>query len=110
MKDAPQAEMDAALVSEARDCQFDSDGEHQLIVLSHPRVWERKMMLTTLVKSWNDSWCFYTCLSDIDSEAVRLHVMWKMSGDPDYVIKLRAACNLSAKTPEDLNLHDWRFL
>ncbi len=110
MNRAPQAEEDAALVSEARDCRFESDGEHHLIVLSHPRVWERKMLLTSLLKDWDEYLCFFTNLDDIDSEAVKMHVLWKMSGDPNYVIKLKVKYNQFAKTFEQLNLYDWRFL
>mgnify|MGYP005858520865 CR=1 FL=1 len=106
----PQPNLDAALVSAAKNSQFDHDGGYHLIILSHPRTWERQMLITTFVPDWSKDICFYTAWDSIDTDFIKMHVLWKMTADPNYILHFKAKCNVNAETYEQLNIHSWRFI
>lgn len=85
-------------------------GDFKTVILTDPKVGNGKMLLVTSIPDWNADLSFFTDLDYIDSPNVRLHIMWKMSGDNGYVIQLKVQGNWAAKNYSDLGLHTWRFL
>lgn len=105
----PQAKLDPALIeAPKRDLDY-SSGFH-LIVLSHPRTWDGQMLMTTFIPDWSNDICFYTLWDKIDAELVKMHVLWKFSADPNYVLQFKARCDINAQLPEHLNINTWRFM
>lgn len=104
----PQAKLDQSLV-EASAFYVDPKSDFHLVVVSHPRTWEGQMLMTTFVPDWNKEVCFYLAWDQIDSEMVKMHVLWKFTADPNYVLQFRAKCDVNAKSHEQLNINNWRF-
>lgn len=105
----PQAKLDPSLVEAVKHNLDPSSGFH-LIVLSHPRTWEGQMLMSTFIPDWSNDVCFYTPWDQIDAEMVKMHVLWKFTADPSYVLQFKAKCDMTAKLPEQLNINTWRFM
>lgn len=104
----PQAKLDQSLIEASAFC-VDPKSDFHLVVVSHPRTWEGQMLMTTFVPDWNKDVCFYLAWDQIDSEMVKMHVLWKFTADPNYVLQFRAKCDVNAKSHEHLNINNWRF-
>lgn len=104
----PQAKLDHSLV-EAVKRNLDPNSGFHLIMLSHPRTWEGQMLMSTFIPDWNNDVCFYTVWDHIDTKMVKMHVLWKFTADPGYVLQFKAKCDMTAKQPEQLNINTWRF-
>ena len=104
----PQAKLDLSLV-EVGDIHLDPLSEYHAVIVSHPRTWEGQMLMTTFVPDWSKDVCFYLPWDKIDTEMIKMHVLWKFSADPNYVLQFKAKCDVTAKSFEHLNINTWRF-
>lgn len=109
MMQIPQAKLDQSLLEVGEIC-IEQNSDYHLVVLSHPRTWERQMLITTFVPDWNKDMCFHFCWDDIDTEMIKMHVLWKFTADPNYVLHFKVKCDITAKTADQLNLNTWRFV
>lgn len=89
---------------------IDATKDFRTVILTDPKVGNGRMLLVTSIPSWNKDLSFFTDLDSIDNANVRLHIMWKMSGDSGYVIQLKVQGKWTANSYSDLGLHAWRFL
>jgi hypothetical protein len=104
----PQAFLDTSLV-EAAECCVDTSLDYHIVLISHPRTWERQMLMTTFIPDWSKDVCFYYPWDKIDAELIKMHVLWKFSADPNYILQFKVKCDLAAKDFENLNIRTWRF-
>lgn len=84
--------------------------EFHEIIISHPRVDNGKMLVSLNIKDWDEYFCFYYPVNSIDHYGLMVHVIWKLSGDDQYIIRARARLDIDEKDPEKLNLRNWNFL
>lgn len=105
----PQAKTELALVSEARGCGFESHGARHLVYISNPRVDHGRMLVMLNILDWDKYHCFFLPVEDIDCRAVKVHVIMKLSGDPNYVVSASADMDIEEQDPKKLNLRNWRF-
>jgi len=85
------------------------DTQFHEIIISHPRVDNGKMLISLSIKDWDEYLCFYYPVNSIDHYVLMVHVIWKLSGDDQYIIKARAQLDIHQKDPEKLNLRNWNF-
>ena len=99
----------AVLNDEHNQCLEQLEEDRHLILISNPRVDDGKMLVMLSIADWSKDQCFYYPLECIDCRAVMIHVMWKLSGDVQYIIRTSAKMDISNKNFDNLNLHDWKF-
>lgn len=80
-----------------------------LVLVSNPRVDHGNMLVMLNIQDWDKYHCFFFPVEDIDCRAVKIHIMWKLSGDPNYVVQVSADMDIEQKDIEKLNLRNWRF-
>lgn len=79
------------------------------IIVSSPIVRDRKMFLTLFCEEWNKDLCFYYPLYNVDNKNLMVHILWKLSGDNNYVIKTTAEFDLKEKDYTKLIIKKWNF-
>lgn len=109
MLSAPQAHLDVALASEARGSGFESHEERQLVIVKNAIITSGKMLLLINIPNWNKSVAFYYPLDQVDSELVKVHLAWKISGCKCHDIMTSAVVQNWSDEPEMLTLSDWRY-
>ena len=110
MDKAPEAKMELASVSETEDCLFKSSLARLLVIISHPRVENSEMLLTLNIKDWDEYYSFFYPLKDIDNYQLMVHIMFKLSADPNRELLATAEMNINEKNPLKLNLSKWKFI
>ena len=85
------------------------DNQYHEVLISNPRVDSGKMLITLNIKDWDQYFCFYYPVNSIDHYPLMVHVIWKLSGDDQYIIKAKAQLDILEKDPEKLNLRNWNF-
>lgn len=101
--EAPQAKVDLAPVSEAGGCGLESHEERHIVIISRPEIKQCQMLLHLNV---DDSEVVYP-LDSIDNASLRVHILWKFSGDPSRILK---AIALVAKQNSTLTFRNWEFV
>ena len=67
------------------------------------------MLVVLSIKDWHEHYCFYYPALAIDNQRLQCHIIWKLSSDPQYIIKARAQLDIHEKDPEKLNIRRWDF-
>jgi hypothetical protein len=88
---------------------LDSSVYHEILI-SNPRVDKGKMLIVLNIKDWDEHFCFYYPVSSIDHYHLMVHVIWKLSGDDQYIIRARAHMDIDQRDPEKLNIRNWNFI
>jgi hypothetical protein len=80
------------------------------VLISNPRVDNGKMLVALNIKEWDEYFCFYYPLDNIDHYQLMVHIIWKLSGDDQYIIKAKAQMDIHQKDPINLNIRNWNFI
>lgn len=84
--------------------------DYHLVNLSHPFFLSKELFIRVRIPDWNSDTDFQMSWNAIDTEMVKMHVLWKFTADPNYVLQFRAKCDINAQLPEHLNINTWRFM
>jgi hypothetical protein len=88
---------------------FDYMQNRYLVQLSHPRVKDREMLVAVCIEKWNKDLCFYYPVDNIDNKILYAHILWKFSGDTEYVVYATAEADIEQADYNNLNLCKWDF-
>jgi hypothetical protein len=78
-------------------------------LVSHPIVRGGEMLLTLNIKDWDEHHCFFYSLKRIDNYPLMVHLMFKLSADPNRILRTSAEMDIEQKDYNLLNLKKWRF-